>query len=145
MRARLSTLVVAAALSAAFIAPAAAEAQPQEGLVNVRVTDNTVQIPIGVAANVCGVTAAVLADQIETGNVDCTALAEPDAFSRGGGGGGGGGAQQGLVNIDVSDNVIQVPVALAANICGVGVAVLADDVNTEDIACDATSRPRARA
>jgi hypothetical protein len=143
-KARLATVLATAAVSIGIAAaPASAQPVAQEGLVNVAVTDLTLQIPIGVAANVCGVTAAVLADQITTDDVECTALGEADAFSMGTGGG-GPVSQTGLVNVAVTDAVVQVPVALAANICGVGVAVLADDVNTTDIACEARSRGRAQ-
>ena len=61
-------------------------AQRQEGLVNVNVSNvlndlnisdnlnnNTVQVPIGVAANVCGVNANVLAQQGRGGTASCTA------------------------------------------------------------------------
>jgi hypothetical protein len=58
------------------VAPAAA--QPQTGLVNVDIdiTDNVVnvQVPIGVAANVCGINAAVIAaDFTQTTNPVCEA------------------------------------------------------------------------
>lgn len=84
----MKTLVIAAAL-AAIAAPVAAQ---QSGLVNVDVSnvlnnldldlannslnDNTVQVPIGVAANVCGteVNANILAKQRrEGGTAQCTA------------------------------------------------------------------------
>jgi len=76
----------AAGMTAALLIGAGAAAAPSGaspvitgGLVNVTVTDvvshNTtnVQIPIGVAANVCGVAANVLAQRTSTGPVDCTA------------------------------------------------------------------------
>ena len=79
-------LIAAAAVSILAV-PAAAQ---QSGLVNVNVSDvlnnldldllnnslnnNTVQVPIGVAANVCGVNANVLAGQRKSGDpVTCTA------------------------------------------------------------------------
>ena len=75
------------ALSAASMtAPAVAQ---QSGLVNVDVSNvlnnldldllnnslnnNTVQVPIGVAANVCGVSANVLAADVKDGDAECTA------------------------------------------------------------------------
>jgi spermidine/putrescine-binding protein len=73
------------ALSAASMtAPATAQ---QSGLVNVNVSDvlndldllnntlnnNTVQVPIGVAATVCDVSANVLAAQRKAGGATCTA------------------------------------------------------------------------
>jgi len=139
------SVIAAAVLSLGIVAaPASAQPTQQEGLVNVAVTDNTVQVPIGVAANICGVTAAVLADQISTNNVDCDAISNATAFSQGNGGG-GGAQQNGLVNIAITGNTVQIPVSAAANVCGVGVAVLAQFVNTSDIACTARSRGSAQA
>jgi hypothetical protein len=113
-------------------------------LVNVAVTNNTVQIPLGVAANICGVTAAVLSQQISTGTVNCSAISNATAFTTGSGGG-GGAQQNGLVNVAITGNTIQVPVSAAANICGVGVAVLSQFVNTPATACTARSRGSATA
>src|SRR4051812_4312494 len=48
-------LALTAAVLAGLVATVSASAAHQNGLVNVAVVDNTVQIPIGVAANVCGV------------------------------------------------------------------------------------------
>jgi hypothetical protein len=141
-RSRLAPRVVAA-LAATAVAvgveagPAAAQTN-QSGLVNVAVTNNTVQIPIGVAANICGVTAAVLSQDIQTGNVSCTAISNATAFSFAPTGG-GSTQQQGLVNIALTDNTVQVPVSAAANICGVGVAVLSQFVGTGQTACTARS------
>lgn len=81
-------ILIAAALASAVAAPAVA--QQQNGLVNVDVSNvlndleldllnnslnnNTVQVPIGVAANVCGVDANVLAGQRKADSpVSCTA------------------------------------------------------------------------
>src|SRR5436190_6272304 len=144
-KARVASVIIAAVLSLGVMAgPAAAQPTQQQGLVNVAVTDNTVQVPIGVAANICGVTAAVLADQISTNSVDCSAISNATAFSQGSGGG-GGAQQNGLVNIALTGNTVQIPVSAAANVCGVGVAVLAQFVNTSDIACTARSRGSAQA
>jgi hypothetical protein len=72
-------------LVAGVAAPTAGAAQGGPvvtgGLVNVTIVDavdinhNTVQLPISVAANVCGVTVAVLADTDADGMLDCTAVA----------------------------------------------------------------------
>ena len=72
-------------LAAATALPAAAAPQGGPvvtgGLVNVTIVDavdvnhNTVQLPIAVAANVCGVTVAVLADTDADGMLDCDAVA----------------------------------------------------------------------
>jgi hypothetical protein len=45
--------------------------------------------------------------------------------------------QRGLVNINVEDVTIQVPIAVAANICDVTVAVLVSDLRDGSAACDA--------
>ena len=68
--------IIGGALGAAFagmlaLAPVAAAQPQQEGLVNVLVQDVVLQVPIGVAANVCGVDAAVLATQEEDAPVTC--------------------------------------------------------------------------
>src|SRR5215213_3218391 len=134
---RFAVLTAVVAMSMGAAAPASAQVD-QDGLVNVNVTDNTVQIPIGLAANVCGVSAAVLSEQIGSSTVDCTALADADAMSTGGGGG-GQTTQNGLVNVNVEDNVLQVPVSIAANVCGIGVGVLSRQLGTSDVECDARS------
>jgi hypothetical protein len=92
MRKMIIAAVVAAGISAA---PAAAQ---QNGLVNVDVTNvlnnldldllnnslnnNTVQVPIGVAANVCGVNANVLAAQKNGGDAKCTATTTSKALKQ---------------------------------------------------------------
>jgi hypothetical protein len=135
MKVRLTLAVLFVAVSA-LGATSAASAVNQSGLVNVAVVDNTVQIPIGIAANVCGVAVNVLSSATTTAPVDCTAVAGARAMSTGGGSGGGGN-QQGLVNLYVADNTIQVPIGVAANICGVAANVLASDAHTGTVECDA--------
>jgi hypothetical protein len=69
---------LAAATLALGMVSAPALAQPQqEGLIIVNVTDVgvSVQVPIAIAANVCGVAVNVLAEQL-LGDVDCDAEAE---------------------------------------------------------------------
>jgi len=143
-RGRIAAVVAVGVLSCGVAAAPTTASTGQSGLVNVAVTNNTVQIPLGVAANVCGVTAAVLSQQIDTGNVQCTAISNATAWSQGTGGG-GNTRQNGLVNIALTDNTIQIPVSAAANVCGVGVAVLSQFVGTNDIACTARSRGSAAA
>jgi hypothetical protein len=126
------------------VAAAPASAQTQTGLVNVAVVGNTIQAPVSVAANICGLQVAVLAQGLAQGPVDCTALADSQAVATRQPGGGGGN-QQGLVNIIVADNVVQIPIAAAANVCGVQVAVLAEFVDQAATACTADGRSRARA
>lgn len=132
--------VLAAVMTAlvCVVAAAPASAQNQSGLVNVAVVDNTVQIPIGVAANVCGVTVNALAQGILTGPTACNAVAGATATAAPGNGGGAGGNQSGLVNLYVANNTIQVPVGIAANICGVTANVLATATATGGASCNAT-------
>jgi hypothetical protein len=107
----------------------------QEGLVNVAVTDVTVQVPIGVAANVCGVAVNVLAQATNTGDVECTA--DGVAIAESENGNGGPVTQRGLVNLAITDTTVQVPVSVAANVCGVAVNVLAEAGNFGDVDCTA--------
>jgi hypothetical protein len=145
-RTRLVGTFIALALSLGIAAAPASAQTTQTGLVNVAVTDNTVQVPIAVAANVCGVQAAVLAAQIVQGPVNCDAQANAIAVAPPAGGGGGGTTtQSGLVNIIIADNTVQVPVAVAANICGVQLAVLAANVNQANVTCAADAMAIAQA
>lgn len=114
-----------------------ASAQPeQDGLVNVYAEDTTVQIPIGVAANVCGVSANVLARAANLGEIDCTAEGVAVAEDSDGGGG-SSPSQNGLINVALVDTTVQVPVAVAANICGVAVNLLSAAVNAGSVDCEA--------
>ena len=60
------TLVATAAVFGALAAPAMAQNR-QEGLVNVAIEDVTVQLPIAVAANVCDLNVAILAEIADEG------------------------------------------------------------------------------
>jgi hypothetical protein len=142
-RSRLTAIVATGALSLAGAAPATAAPTQQEGLVNVAVTDNVIQAPIGVAANICGVTANVLATATYTAPVRCEGDTDATATSRGGSG--GPTRQNGLVNLAVTDLVVQIPVAAAVNVCGVSVNALSSFIGTDDVACTARSRSRANA
>lgn len=132
-----ATLAAAAVAVGVAAGPAVAQTN-QGGLVNVAVTGNTVQVPLGVAANICGVNAAVLSQGLQTAPVDCSAIGNATATSMGTGSP-GSTTQNGLVNIAVTDNTIQIPVSAAANICGVGVGVLSQFVGTGQTACTARS------
>jgi hypothetical protein len=67
-RAKISGMLLAAGL---VIGSALAQAE-QTGLVNVSVEGNTVQVPVSVAANVCGVSVAVLVAEYQgTDRVAC--------------------------------------------------------------------------
>ena len=127
--------LVAAALPLLSLGAVPAQAQTQEGLVNVNVSDVQVQLPIAIAANICDVAVNVLAEQIREGDTTCTATTDSDAVFENGDG--DAPQQEGLVNVNISDLTIQVPVAVAANICDVAVNVLARQVRTGDAQCDA--------
>ena len=136
----LLVLALTAVLAAVAASPAAA--QRQDGLVNVAITDTTIQVPIGVAANVCGVGANVLSTAANLGDVDCDAQGVAIA-QNGGGGNGGSPNQSGLINLAITNTTVQVPVAVAANICGVRVNVLARGLNAGDVTCNATGVSKA--
>jgi hypothetical protein len=132
---------------------AMAATNDQNGLVNVNLQDIAVAIPvsvavpIGVAANVCDVSVLSLQDQ--TGDMTCTATNNSTALSRAiavaltdpNGGGGANNQQSGLVNVNVQDLALAVPVSvavpvgIAANVCGVSVLSLHEQ--TGDMTCDA--------
>jgi len=135
-------LISAALVMGVLMSGSPASAQiTQEGLINVAIDDATVQVPIAVAANVCGVAVNVLAQDVRDGDATCDALGTSVARNRGGDG--GPVNQQGLVNVAVTDLVIQVPVGIAANICGVAVNVLVQDTRTGDVICEAEGVARA--
>lgn len=144
-KSRLATVLAAAALSLGLAVPAAAA--PQVGLVNVNIEDNVVQLPVALAANVCDVNVAVLvADLRDDGSADCNAAADSSAEAAAPGTGGGGGPQSGLVNVDVSGNTVQVPLAVALNICDVNAAVLVGDLQDDgDASCIADASSDAKA
>ena len=142
---RVAVLFATAALSAAVVS-GPASAQTQSGLINADISNNTVQVPIAVAANICDVDVNVLTQNlVETGQTSCTADADGIATAAGGGGGGGGSNQQGLVNIDISNNTVQIPISVAANVCDVDVNVLAQDLSDGSATCGANSFSRANA
>src|ERR687896_2401853 len=98
-------VVLAAALAMLVLASPASAAR-QEGLVNVNVEDNTVLVPVAIAANICDVTVAVLVADLQDGSATCNALAtsnatvtEPTNNSR-------ETRQNGLINVNVEDLVL---------------------------------------
>ena len=77
-------------LSAAVLEEQVAVELPERelpALVNVLIGDVTVQVPIGIAANLCDINAAVLANQVDAGDTTCTATAESTASNGPGRGG----------------------------------------------------------
>jgi len=140
-RSRIAVAMTAAVLMAGAGAGTAQAANTnQEGLVNVSVTD--VNIPIGVAANVCNVSIAVLTNAIgsPSGVGDCDAVARPTAT----GGGHNNTRQRGLVNVAVTD--VNVPIGIAANVCNVSASVLSSALGSPSGVgrCDAVSEPTAQ-
>lgn len=77
------------------------------------------------AANICDVDVNVVASGIRDGSALCDADADGFATSTRGG---GGGPQSGLINIDISDNTVQVPIGVAANVCDLNVGVLVQNL-----------------
>jgi hypothetical protein len=132
-------------LLGAAAVPASAQNTQQSGLVNVSLTNTTVQVPVAVAANVCNVTANVIAANNFTPNGGpCTATSTPSAS--GGGGGGGNTSQQGLVNVSLTNTTVQIPIGVAANVCNVTANVLASGNFTPNGGpCTAVARPSAQA
>ena len=131
-----------AAVAALLACSAPAFAQDQEGLVNLSVDDNVVQVPVSVAANVCDITVDVLtADFVGTEDSACT-IDEQTAATNDIAGyedtpGNGNGQQNGLVNVSVDGNTVQVPIGVAANVCDIDANVLARDFKgSEEDACE---------
>jgi hypothetical protein len=145
MKIRLTMAAFVAAVSCLGAASAATAQTTQNGLVNLNLSDITVQVPIGVAANVCDVNVAVIANLVDTGAADtCTAVARATAQPvTVGSPTPGATTQNGLVNVNVSDVLIQVPIAAAVNICDVNAAVLASLSDVAGASCDAKSHSHA--
>jgi hypothetical protein len=135
----IAVLTATAALAGVLASPASAQTT-QEGLVNVAVEDVIVQVPVAVAANVCDVNVAVLAEVADDAAA-CEATAESTATA--GPRSGGPVNQSGLVNVLIQDVLVQVPVSVAANVCDVNVAVLAQ-LDDQAEACDATAAAAAQ-
>ncbi len=143
-KSRLATVVSVFAVSLAFAAPASAQNEAGDSLVNVQLSDVTVAVPIGVAANLCDINANILAAQEREDGANCTATA--DAVSGPPGqnqDGGGNTAGDSLVNVQVDDLTVLVPVAIAANICDVNVNALAAQDRRKGASCDAVASSEA--
>ncbi len=135
-KARLSVVAAAATLTLGIAGPASAQTT-QDGLVNVNISDVEVLVPIGVAANLCDINVGVLATQERLGGASCDATAETIATPGNGGGGGGPVNQEGLVNVNISDVDMLVPIGIAANVCDVNVGILAEQVRQGGAECTA--------
>jgi hypothetical protein len=113
----------------------------QSGLVNLNLTGVTVQLPVALAANLCDVTVGVLVEELSDGSSPCTASSNADAVVETQDG--GPVEQDGLVNVNVTDVVVQAPIAIAANVCDVTVGVLVERLADAASPCDATAAAEA--
>ena len=137
---KLVVLLVVSVAALGMSSTAAAQHQSGDSLVNVQIGDITALVPIGVAANLCDINANVLAVQAREGGAECDATATSIATpGPGNGNGNGGGHQAGdsLVNVQIGDITIALPIALAANICDVNVNVLAQQQRQGGATCTA--------
>ena len=136
--------LAAGALAIALVAPVSAANQAGDSLVNVQISDVTVAVPIGIAANLCDINANVLAEQLRAGDTDCEATAESIATpGTGDGTGGGNRAGDSLVNVQIDDLEVLLPISVAANICDVNVNVLATQLRLGEATCDAVANSEA--
>ena len=136
-----ATAIAAASIGVVGVSSAAAQPVTQEGLVNVNLTDVTVQVPIGIAANICDVNVGVLVGELRDDAADCEALGGADATVERDSD--GPVMQNGLVNVNADDVEVQVPIGIAANICDVNVAVLVDQFLDDSAGCLAEADPGA--
>jgi hypothetical protein len=138
-----TTTTAALALGLTMSAPAMAQPNDanQEGLVNLALQDTNVQLPIAIAADVCGVAVNALAQSTATAPVECTADGVSTANRERGGP--NSANQNGLVNVAVQETNVQVPVAVAANICGIAVNLLATTTVVGPTTCDALAEATA--
>ncbi len=142
------TAILASSMLATGVAAAPASAQTQQdGLVNVNIEDVTIQVPIAIAANICDVNVNVLAQQRKAGDTSCEATAEsvatPGTGDGSGGGPGGNQAGDSLVNVQISDLEVLLPIGVAANVCDVNANVLAEQLALGDATCEAVALPTA--
>ena len=143
--------VLFAVVLSSMVAATSASAARQTGLVNINVEDNVVQVPVAVAANVCNVSiAAVLAVVAEGGSTTCDAFAtnETEATITPADPSDRETRQRGLINVNIQDNIIQVPIAVAANLCDIDIALLAAavlELPNAETDCTATAGSQANA
>jgi hypothetical protein len=141
-KSRLATAVSVCALSLAFAAPAQAQNTAGDSLVNVQLSDITIAVPIGVAANLCDVNVNILAQQERNGGAQCDADATSTATpgqNGGGPGNTGNTAVDSLINVQIDDLEVLVPVAVAANLCDINANVLAAQDRRRGASCTATA------
>jgi hypothetical protein len=130
-------LVLAGGLTAGAATPAmAAPTNSQSGLVDLNLQNTTVQVPVAVAANICNVAVNALAQGLANGAAPCDA--GPMATATRPANGPANNRQNGLVNVNLQNTTVQVPAAVAANICNVNVNVLASDILNNAALCTGT-------
>jgi hypothetical protein len=135
-------LLGSAILALALAGPVAAAPggnQAGDTLINVQISDVTIAVPVAVAANLCDINVNALAVQVDLGDTDCDATAESAASPGWNSGGGGNQAGNSLVNVQITDVDVLVPIALAANLCDVNVNILARQLRAGDATCDASA------
>ncbi len=141
-----SGIIGSALLALTLVGPVAAVPGNQVGdtLVNVQISDVTILVPVAIAANLCDINVNALADQVDAGDTTCTATAKSIATPGSNGGNGSGGNQAGnsLVNVQITDIFVAVPIALAANLCDVNVNILARQLRLGEATCDASALAR---
>lgn len=128
-------LTVGGVFTSAMVLTGPAQAQNQDGLVNVNIDNVTAQIPIVAAANLCGTNVLVLAQQLLLGGAQCKSGSI--ALAQNSGGSGHGADQNGLINVNITNVTAQVPVSIAANICGTTVGVLTQGLLAGPVDCKA--------
>jgi hypothetical protein len=109
----------------------------QDGLVNVNISGVDVLVPVALAANLCDINVGVLSRLEREGGATCTATAESIATR--GSGQGGRTTQDGLVNVNLQDITVLLPIAVAANICDANVGVLSRLEREGGATCTATA------
>lgn len=137
----LGSLVLTLAMAGGVLAAPGGN-QADDSLINIQVDDVTVLVPVAVAANLCDINVNLLAAQVDAGRTTCTATAESQAspgWNSGNGGNGGNRAGDTLINVQISDVLVAVPIALALNICDADVNVLALQFAAGRTTCTATA------
>jgi hypothetical protein len=117
----------------------------EDSLVNVQIGDVEVLVPVAAAVNLCDINLNVLAEQEREGGATCTATAESLASPGiGDGQGGGNTAGDSLVNVQIGDVTVALPIALAANVCDINVNVLAEQEREGGATCTASSSAKVK-
>ena len=135
----LLSVASAAVMGLGVAGPASAQNTAGDSLVNVQVGDVTVALPIAIAANLCDTSVNVLAQQSTTGGTSCTADSTADASGPPGPGGSQNQSGDSLVNVQIGDVTVQVPIGIAANLCDVNANVLAEQNKSGRTTCMAES------